>query len=301
MERSILEGFPELEYRNLAELDREKDIILLTNTHTRLSDLPPEIFKRTKLILHPNSGYDHFASDLRLWENIPLVIGHEIRAQAVAEYSLGCLFEGLLNLPQHLSWDKGRRWDRSLLKNQTVIVFGYGHIGKIVADTLKTLGMKVLVVDPFIQQCPHPLYKTWKDAPLIEARAIISCMSLNSSSKKIFNQEFFKSLNPEIIFINGARGGLVSEVALREFLLANPLSFAFLDVFEMEPFTEEWHHFPQVWKTSHIAGVHRDLDAGILAFEKKVLSDFLGLSEKDFSHKYKQELLQFKRREGELI
>ena len=301
MEKTRLERLANISYRSLNELESNEKIILLTNTHTRLRELPPALLKATELIIHPNSGYDHFAQDHSLWQDIPVIVGHEIRAQAVAEYSLGCLFEGMLELPQHLMWNRERTWNRQLLKNQVIHVFGYGHIGKIVADTLKTLGMDVRVIDPYIKDCPHPRSDHWREAQINGTRAIIVCMSLNPTTRKIFNHDFFSSLGKEVIFINGARGGLVDEVALKEYMLKHPESFAFLDVFENEPFSENWHSFPQVWKTSHIAGVHRHLDQGILEFEEKVLIDFLNMNENNFEKKYHQELLQNKWIQGELI
>jgi phosphoglycerate dehydrogenase-like enzyme len=117
----------------------------------------------------------------------------------------------------------------------------------------------------------------------------------------MFNEKFFNRAHPELIFINGARGKLVEERALREFLLSHPKAQAFLDVFEHEPFNESWHHFPQVWKTSHIAGVYSGLDEGVVQFEEKTLKDFIFLEEIDFFKKYSKELLQNKWVNGELI
>ncbi len=269
------------------------DVVLITNTHTILAELPQDILKRTKLILHSNSGYDHFAQEVDYWKDIPVVVGHTIRAQAVAEYTLGCLFEGLIEMPQHLIWNKARNWDRPLIKDQNIWVYGYGHIGKIVVNTLKGLGAKVTVVDPFV--LPRP------QADHSEARVVLVCASLNSTSKHMFDEAFFAKAHPKLIFINGARGKLVKEKALREFLLTHPEAQAFLDVFEKEPFDESWHSFPQVWKTSHIAGVYSELDEGIIQFEEGVLKDFTTLDEKAFKEKYKHELLQNKWIKGELI
>lgn len=296
-EQKLLESLSGIKYYASKDLPAEKEIILVTNTHTILSEISPDILRRTKLILHPNSGYDHFREDHRLWKDIPTVIGHKIRARAVAEYCMGCLFEGMLEIPQHMSWNKERRWERTLLKGLEVCVFGYGHIGRVVCDMLKAIGMKVTIVDPF----KEGYSQNWKQVDLKRTKVVISCMGLNSISRKLFNQEFFNAAHDELLFINGARGGLVDEKALKEFLLAHPGAFAFLDVFEKEPFGEEWHGFPQVWKTSHIAGVHKDLDQGILDFEYEVLSDYLNLSERDFMMKYQQELLQNKWIQGELI
>lgn len=295
-ERDLIEQFHGLSYVSPKEWE-PKNTILITNTHTQLRDLPRDLLRNTKLIIHPNSGYDHFTSEMDLWKDIPLVVGHSIRAQAVAEYSLGAMFEWMLELPQHITWNAERTWNRTLLKGTDVWVFGYGHIGKVIADTLTTLGMKVTKVDPFKEGC----LEHWRNGNISKARVIISAMSLNETTKHYFGKQFFNELSNEVLFINGARGKLVDETALKEYLLTHPQSFAFLDVFEKEPFGEEWHGFPQVWKTSHIAGVEKDLDQKILDFEKDVVEDFLKLDRQQFLQKYEKELIQNKWIKGVLV
>lgn len=299
-EEKLISSRDHLKYSLLPEADLKAPTILITNTHTQLTQLPPELLRNTELIVHPNSGYDHFATEHHLWSEIPLVVGHEIRAQAVAEYSLSCLFQGRVELPQHLSWDKSRNWERPLLKDQEVWVFGYGHIGKIVCQTLASLGMKIIVIDPFVSS-PFTTLKSWEEGELSGASVVIACCSLNQSSRNMFNEKFFSQAPPELLFINGARGKLVEEKALKDFLRTHKQAFAFLDVFPEEPFSDEWRNVPQVWKTSHIAGVHRELDQGILDFEIDVIDSFLQMGPVEFRKKYQQELLQNKWKEGVLI
>lgn len=294
IERDRLEKIPGVKMSTLDEADAKIPTVLITNTHTVLKDLPPYLLKQTKLILHSNSGYDHMKAEMDLWWDIPVIVGHEIRAQAVAEYSLSCLFQGLVELPQHLRWSQERTWNRPQIKDQNIWVYGYGHIGKIVCETLKHLGAKVTVVDPFVSGLTPAGNPT-------DANVVIVCSSLNKTSKHMFDAKFFQNAHPELIFINGARGKLVDEKALKEFLLTHPKAQAFLDVFEKEPFEESWVSFPQVWKTSHIAGVYSGLDEGIISFEEKVLSDFVSMNESEFKTKYKYELLQNKLIQGELI
>lgn len=296
----MIESFSQLQYIDIKNL-KQTDTILITNTHTQLKDLSPEVLNKTKLIIHPNSGYDHFHNEKQLWEKIPVIIGHSIRAQAVAEYSLRTLFDGLFRLPNHQRWDNERKWDRTLLKDSSVWIFGYGHIGKIVAETLYTLGMDITIIDPFVEHCPYRWFKDFKNDSMKNARAIISTMSLNQTSYHYFDKIFFKLLGEEVLFINGARGKLVEENSLRNYLLDHPKSFAFLDVFEKEPFEDEWNDFPQVQKTSHIAGVDKNIDDRILNFEKKVLNDFLNNEESTFLKIYEKELIQNKWIKGVLI
>ena len=300
LERKIIEDFSVLQYVSLEEAS-ELPTILITNTHTKLVNIPKKILDQTCLIIHPNSGYDNFSKEIHFWENIPLVIGHEIRAQAVAEYSLGAVFENLLEMPQHLNWNKERKWSRTLLKETQVWVFGYGHIGKIISDALSVLGTKVTVVDPFVKNCPYKLISHWHEDDINDARVIISALSLNQTTLHYFDENFFKALSTKVLFINGARGELVDESSLKNYLLTNPDSFAYLDVFEKEPFEKEWHGFPQIWKTSHIAGVEKNLDSKILDFEKKVIQDFLTLGREVFLKLYEKQLIQNKWIQGVLI
>jgi D-3-phosphoglycerate dehydrogenase len=295
-EEAIISALGPFNYQTLMNFT-DQETILITNTHTRLRELPPALLQNTRLIIHPNSGYDHFESDHEFWKNIPLVVGHRIRAQAVTEYSIGAVFEGLLELPQHLNWHEKRSWNRTLLKGSSVWIFGYGHIGKIIADSLKTLGMKVTIVDPYKEGA----LASWKDGDISEARVIIAAVGLNQQTKLMFNQDFFSRLGEKVLFINGARGKLVDEQALKDYLLSNPEAFAFLDVFQSEPFGEDWIGFPQVWKTSHIAGVEKDLDQKILDFEVEVINDHQKLNQADFFRKYTKELLQNKWIKGVLI
>jgi len=301
LEQMALSQFKNLVYRKLEDFKPDLPVILITNTHTQLSQFDSTILNPTKLILHPNSGYDNFAQDISLIKNIPVIIGHEIRAQAVAEYSLAALFQGLAELPQHLTWNSSRRWDRLLIKNLPIWIIGYGHIGKIISQTLHNLGASLTIIDPY-QNSPYRHFKTLDESyGLDQAKVIIACCGLNRQTKHLFSEGFFKKCATEVLFINPARGKLVHEGALRNFLAHNPNAFAFLDVFEHEPFGTEWHHHPQVWKTSHIAGVYKDLDQGIINFEVKVLNDFFTIQKDDFLKKYHHELLHNKYHSGELI
>src|SRR5690606_35681131 len=125
------------------ELDSSA-LILLTNTHTDLR-LCPELLARTQLIIHPNSGYDNLSKDYSLLKNIPTIIGHEIRAHAVSEWILSCFFEASITRPVHPQWDQTRQWNRTRLKDKEVVVFGYGHIGKMVVSALRAVGTTVHV------------------------------------------------------------------------------------------------------------------------------------------------------------
>jgi D-3-phosphoglycerate dehydrogenase len=288
---------PGVTFCDLNQVELCRDLILITNTHTQLTEIPKSTLDKTRLIIHSNSGYDNFAHDFHLISNIPLIVGHRIRAQAVAEYIINCIFRAISELPQHLAWMKRRTWNRPLIRDQKILLFGFGHIGQIVTSTLLGLGAKVQVVDPFIEGHLH----RWQDCEVSNFNIIIVCCGLNKSSHHLFNEDFFSKAHPELIFINGARGKLVKETSLKQFILSHPKAQAFLDVFEQEPFDQSWDSFPQVWKTSHIAGVYSDLDKAIIEFEEQAIMNFLKMDEASFKKFYHRELLQNKWIQGELI
>src|SRR5690606_21517422 len=284
-----------LRYCSTKEDLNDSPLILLTNTHTEISEIP-DLLSKTELIVHPNSGYDNLSRDYSYIKSIPTIIGNEVRAHAVTEWILSYFFEASIKRPQHQSWDPTRKWDRTLLKEKEVVIFGLGHIGRMVRDILKTMGMKVSVVDPYQKNC----YQSYKELETKRYHALIVCCGLNEKNEGFLNKELFSHLSFDY-FINGARGKLVNESDLKNYLIAHPQSKAFLDVFSTEPFQNEWRDFPQVICSSHIAGVYKDLDQEIINFEYRVLNDFLKLNDNEFAAKYSQQLLSSKLKEGVII
>ena len=102
---------------------------------------------------------------------------------------------------------------------------------------------------------------------IIDADAIIMACSLNDTSRHMINADIMPSLKKDVVIINGARGPLVEQSSLLAFLKTNELAYAYLDVFEKEPFdSADFENMANVGLTSHIAGVHECLDDGILNF-----------------------------------
>lgn len=315
-EKDTMESFPKVTYKclfsdkdltNLINVHEDDLFYLITNTHTDMDRLPQDILSKTQLIVHPNSGYDHFQKSFERIKNIPVVLGNTIRAQAVAEYTLKAFWDSFLSIPSQREWSSKRLWNRSLLKNRPTLVFGHGHIGKIVASTLAHLGVRVKVIDPFDKDCsslkpPYGINQTFTSHDLNEADAIILCCSLNSHSRHLVDEKFLGEVKSDIVLINGARGALIETSSLQSFLSQNSRAKIYLDVFEEEPFSSSlWKSYPQVNKTSHIAGVYKHLEEDILQFEQRVIHDFIHLKNSSFLQNYQPLLLTSKWKGKELI
>ncbi len=260
----------------------------ISNTHYLFKEKEVKKFnKKTKLLIHPNSGYDNFSCEFVKNAHFPIIIGNRIRAKAVAEYILSCLFNHLTILQKDKEWNHQRSWNRQLIQEHHIAIIGYGHIGKILKSSLEPLSKNLTIIDPF------------KDSPKsIPQRfdVIVLASSLNKTSYQIINQSFLKNYcHNHLLIINGARGKLIEQNDLITHLKQNSLSFAYLDVFEKEPSDfKVFEKLENVQLSSHVAGVSCHLDQLILKFEKEVLKDFLTLTKKVFLKRYHDEILQNK-------
>jgi len=291
-EQKIVEKYHHI-YRKIDQ-PLERDVILITNTHTKLSTLPKTLIEKTKLIIHPNSGYENFEESKSLVSTIPLVIGHEVRAQGVTEYIMHVLKHAIGQLSFHDSWSPTRVWSRRLISDLRVLILGYGHVGMRLEKILESYGAKVFVFDPYKRKVNEP--------PFEEIDVLVSTMSSNEANSKFINSDYLQKFRNDLIVINPSRGSVVHESDLKSFMRKNSSARAYLDVFEDEPFsTSDWENYPNIYKTSHIAGVDQFLDQRILHFVDKTLSDFTFLNEQDFLKKYQDELFQNKLYQGRLI
>lgn len=302
-EEAFFRSLPQVKFlSSLTEYSGQHPLILITNTHSQVEKIPLSLRQKICLIVHPNSGYDNFSySFVSQHPHLPILIGPEIRGQAVAEYILSCLFQHFTALPPEESWSKTRTWKRSLLKEQKILLIGHGYIGKKLSPLLKNLGQKLWIYDPYQADAE-------KSLPPEKMQVVIVCAGLNPLNHHFINKKFLTQwADPQsFVLINAARGPLVSFPDLVEFLQQkgnnqnapdHAHAHAYLDVFEQEPFPmEQWKKIKNLHMTSHIAGVYQGLERAMLEFEKRVVQDFVT----SYLHPHKeQEMKKFLQRWGE--
>lgn len=273
LERHAFESIPGIGYCGVDQhVPATGPVCLLTNTHTQLSRWEG-LKARVELVLHPNSGFDNLLPDLPSW-SAPVLLGHPIRARAVADWILATLFQHFSPSQHSSAWPVSRQWERELLREQRILIVGLGHIGKLVNETLRTLGSKVECLDPWEN------FSADLSAPY---DVVILCASLNSQNHGMLGEAFFTNAPTDLVLINPARSELVDEAALKRFLARSPQARAYLDVHRQEPFTAgSWDQLPQVFATPHIAGVWADLVPAMIAFEAQLLKDWVKLPREHF-------------------
>ena len=260
---------------SLDNLKETSQIIMLTNTHTKLEKIPAWILKRTSLLIHSNSGMDNFHPQILADLPCPIITGNSIRSAAVTEYIMACLFHHITSINDTPVWPENRLWNRRRICDLNILVYGFGHIGKKVARTLKSLEAKVTVIDPHVHD-PINVLPSNHQLPMEQFDCLILCCELNQENQEFINHQFLAKLSPQILIINPARGQLIKLKDLFEFLKNHQNAKAYLDVFEPEPFPfHEYFHLKNLIKSPHTAGVYAQLSENILKFEFQVIKKWM--------------------------
>jgi D-3-phosphoglycerate dehydrogenase len=282
-EKNAILSLKNVTYLNLeshlkTHVDNNCDIAI-TNTHTKIEEIN---ISKLKLLIHPNSGYDNFNLAILKKMKCPIILGNDIRTQAVANYILGCFYKHYLHIPRHKNWNKSRNWDRLLLNQVKVGIVGMGQIGTIILKSLRPIVKNIQSYDPY-----HTNIKFHQKMNYNEIDALIICASLNEKNHNLIDHKVISQLPEDFVLINAARGELVSLSDLISHLKNNVKCTAYLDVFPNEPYEfEKLIGFKNIFTTSHIAGVYTGLEEATINFEKRIISDFIKLNEVKFRRKY---------------
>tara|TARA_B100001971_G_scaffold215192_1_gene259835 strand:+ start:87756 stop:88739 length:984 start_codon:yes stop_codon:yes gene_type:complete len=303
-EKNDLENVEEVKYiKSLTELDDQSPFILLSNTHTVPEELPEVLLDNTVLMIHPNSGHENIPKNFVQKVDFPIILGNPIRSHAVVEYIMSCLFHHFTPMTNQQYWSHDRKWERGLLRDQKVLIIGHGNIGKIVFQTLKPLCSSVEVVDPYIEESHFNkwVHKDFSNIDLSQKSIVIVAASLTSTSRGLINSEFLKKIPQDATLINPARGEIINETDLITHLQKNERFFAFLDVFEKEPFNPgHMFEIKNVNKTSHIAGVYSELNNDIIKFEKYIIEKFVHYHQQGKIDAFKAEFTDFLLKESSI-
>ncbi|MFG1591590.1 NAD(P)-dependent oxidoreductase [Halobacteriovorax sp. CON-3] len=269
------------------EIPDGESVIVISTSYTDNESIVSSLkHANIALWIHPNSGYDNFSLEFVKNAKFPIVLGNEIRANAVAQFYLQALLNHQGNIPKRQQWDQARSYNRKLLHTKKTLIIGRGPIGARLGNALETLNVSVSYYDPYQNKQQNTKYLKEE---LANADIIIMACSLNKTSHHILNEDIFTLLKDDVLIMNAARGKLIDQQALVNFLSKNKNAHAIIDVFEKEPIDfNEFKHLSNITLSSHIAGVYKGINDAIIKFEKRVVRDYLHDQELDL---YKTALL----------
>ncbi len=150
----------------------------------------------------------------------------------------------------------------STLNGDTVLIVGYGAIGKRLAQFLRPLGVKLIAYrrKPRGDEGLPVITGDQLQPALAEADHIVNILPESGETRRFFDRARFSSFKPGAIFYNIGRGATVDQDALLEALRSRRLGAAWLDVTDPEPLPDGhplWAE-PNCFITPHVAGGHTD-------------------------------------------
>ena len=155
-----------------------------------------------------------------------------------------------------------RRFESRLLTGQTVLLLGYGAIGRRLVELLAPFGMTILAVrrQSRSERGVRIIPEEQLSSALGRADHVVNILPDNADTRNYVNARRLSCVRPGVRFYNVGRGATVDERALLEALRSGRVGEAYLDVFQTEPLPAD-HPFwelPNCHVTPHTAGGRHD-------------------------------------------
>ena len=250
--------------------------------------LPDELFdgSRIELIQVTGAGIDRLDADAMKAKGIAIANVPGGSSTAIAEYAVSSALALLRRtfladgeLRKGLYVDARRRMvseNLAGLEGLTVGVVGLGVIGMTVAQTFHSLGSRIVYHDPAPRDADAVSRIDAVALPLNELLATADIVTLHvpllPSTASMLGERELGQMKAGAILINAARGGIVDEAALVQYLANGHLGGAAVDVYSSEPpaednplFTADDEVGRRLLLTPHIAGVTRQAWANLFS------------------------------------
>jgi len=233
---------------------------------------------KCKIIARVGIGLDNIDQDAAKEKNIRVINAVEGAITAVAELVIGLMISMAREIPRADREIRNGNWIKkelmgSELKGKYLGIVGLGNIGKRLGRLARALNMNIIgydvipIDDEFSKEVG--LMKADLDTLLSSADYVSFHVPLLDSTRHMINAEKLKMMKNTARIINTSRGGVIDEEALYNSLKDGSLAGAALDVFEVEPATEnKLITLPNFIATPHIGAQTKEaqlLAANIIA------------------------------------
>jgi len=275
----------EISTESYAPLVGKADAILI-----RTQPMPAPVIAaapRLKIVSRHGVGYDAIDVAALNARGIPLAVVGDVNSRAVAEHTLMLMLAAARRTVAHDAaarsgnWQVRNRFEAIELDGKTLLILGFGRIGRRVAELARAFGMRIIAHDPFVaaaDMAKADAAAVSVDDGLQQADVVSLHVPLAPGGPAIGAREL-GLMKPGAIIVNAARGGLIDETALDLALRDGRLAGAALDVLEEEP-PRPAHPLlanPRVTISPHSAGLTQECAARMaVAAVQNILDHFAG-------------------------
>lgn len=273
----------EVSTESYAPLIQNADAVLI-----RTQPMPGSVIDRAarlKFVSRHGVGYDAVDLPALNRRGIPLAIVGDVNSRSVAEHTMMLI----LSLAKRtLAYDEATRrgnWGRRNsfeafeLAGKTLLLFGFGRIGRHVAKLADAFDMRVLAYDPHVEEDVFRAAGVTSVADIgsaLESADVVSVHVPLSPNGALIGSRELARMKPTAVVVNTARGGLIDEAALAAALDGGFLAGAGLDVFATEPPSQEHPMFSNdcVILSPHSAGLTQECAARMSVSAAQNILDF---------------------------
>jgi D-3-phosphoglycerate dehydrogenase len=220
----------------------EAEIVVPVRERTNFTRDIIEHLPRLKLFSQTGRSTHHIDVATCTGRGIIVTCGTNASPYTVAEHTWALILSSLRRLPEETAMMRRGEFRQSFsgtLHGRTLGVFGLGTIGKLVAATGASFGMRVLVWGraASLAAAKAAGYGTAasRQAFFEQADVLVLMVRLSSATRGIVAAEDLARMKPAALFVNTARAELVAPGALVEALRNGRPGHAAVDVYEKEP------------------------------------------------------------------
>jgi D-3-phosphoglycerate dehydrogenase len=244
------------------------DALVLIRERTKMTERLLARLPRLKLISQTGRGVAHIDVAACSQHGVAVAVGGG-EPFAPAELTWALILAAVRRLPQEVANMKQGNWQvrqpvlGHVLRGRTLGIWGYGKIGRVVAQYGRAFGMDVLVWgrEGSLARASADGFATAAGGhELLHHADVLSLhLSLNAQTRGLLTAADLAKMKPSALLVNTSRAGLIAPGALAAALGNGRPGYAAVDVYEEEPVVDDpLLRMDNVICTPHIGYVEKD-------------------------------------------
>ncbi len=248
-----------------------KDAEVLAVSFSPVSGRMMDVFDNLRVIGISRTGTENVDIKAATERGILVVNAAGRNANAVSDYAIGLMLAESRNIArQHAVMKEGGLtavyYNNAILPDlcgKTIGLFGFGYIGRLMAEKLSGFHVNLIAVDPFVSEQDMKklgVKKVDLDTLCKESDFISIHARQTPDNFHIFDEEQFNMMKRTAYFINTARASMVNYDALVKALKERKIAGAATDVYPKMPLDADdpIRKLDNITLSAHLAGSTRD-------------------------------------------
>ena len=226
-------------HEDLIKEIQDSEIVVIRSS----TNLTKEILKNAKkliIIARCGVGIDNIDIEFAKSQNIAVTNSPKANLISVVELTVALIINASRKISLADKNVKDGKWDRSKflgieLSGKTLGIIGFGKVGQLVAERMKSFGMSIIFYDPFVNEWNGSEKKKELDE-LLQISDVVSIHVIKTKeTENLISKEKLDLLKDNSIVVNTSRGNVIDDEYLVKLLKSKKIFGAGLDVYSNEP------------------------------------------------------------------